>query len=79
MNILSQTKRHIIAKRIAEELKDGQIVNLGIGIPTLLSNDLTDKTVYFETENGLLGMGPFATDEEVDIDLLNAGRSRSLI
>lgn len=72
--MLSQNKRHVIAKRIAEELKDGQIVNLGIGIPTLVSNYLDDKEVYLQTENGLLGMGPLATQEERDIDLLNAGK-----
>lgn len=72
--MLGQNKRHVIAKRIAEELQDGQIVNLGIGIPTLVSNYLTDKEVYLQTENGLLGMGPLATQEEVDIDLLNAGK-----
>ena len=72
--MLGQNKRHVIAKRIAEELQDGQIVNLGIGIPTLVSNYLTDKEVYLQTENGLLGMGPLAMQEEVDIDLLNAGK-----
>jgi len=72
--MLSQDKRHIIAKRIAEELKDGQIVNLGIGIPTLVSEYLDDKEVFLQTENGLLGMGPLATEENLDIDLINAGK-----
>lgn len=72
--MLSQDKRHIIAKRIAEELKDGQIVNLGIGIPTLVSEYLEDKEVFLQTENGLLGMGPLATEENLDIDLINAGK-----
>lgn len=72
--MLSQDKRHVIAKRIAEELKDGQIVNLGIGIPTLVSEYLEDKEVFLQTENGLLGMGPLATEENLDIDLINAGK-----
>lgn len=72
--MLSQDKRHVIAKRIAEELKDGEIVNLGIGIPTLVSEYLEDKEVFLQTENGLLGMGPLATEENLDIDLINAGK-----
>ncbi|WP_419961170.1 3-oxoacid CoA-transferase subunit B [Psychrobacillus sp. BM2] len=72
--MLSQDKRHVIAKRIAEELKDGQIVNLGIGIPTLVSEYLEDKEVFLQTENGLLGMGPLATEKNLDIDLINAGK-----
>ena len=72
--MLSQDKRHVIAKRIAEELKDGQIVNLGIGIPTLVSEYLDDKEVFLQTENGLLGMGPLATEKNLDIDLINAGK-----
>ncbi|SDM38443.1 3-oxoacid CoA-transferase [Psychrobacillus sp. OK028] len=72
--MLSQDKRHVIAKRIAEELMDGQIVNLGIGIPTLVSEYLEDKEVFLQTENGLLGMGPLATEENLDIDLINAGK-----
>lgn len=71
---MSQDKRHVIAKRIAEELQDGQIVNLGIGIPTLVSEHLDDKEVFLQTENGLLGMGPLATEENLDIDLINAGK-----
>ena len=72
--MLSQDKRHVIAKRIAEELKDGQIVNLGIGIPTLYRNYLDDKKVFLQTENGLLGMGPPPSEENLDIDLINAGK-----
>lgn len=72
--MLGQDKRHLIAKRIAEELKDGQIVNLGIGIPTLVSEYLEDKEVFLQTENGLLGMGPLATEKNLDIDLINAGK-----
>ena len=71
---MSQDKRHVIAKRIAEELKDGQIVNLGIGIPTLIPTYLSDKTVHLQTENGLLGMGPAPMEDELDIDLINAGK-----
>ena len=73
--MLKTDKRHMIAKRIADELKDGQIVNLGIGIPTLVASYLYDKNVYLQTENGLLGMGPPPTEENLDIELINAGKS----
>lgn len=72
--MLSQDKRHRIAKRIAEELEDGQIVNLGIGIPTLVTSYIDDKEIYLQTENGLLGMGPPPTEDNLDIDLMNAGK-----
>ena len=64
-----------IAKRIAQEVKDGYYVNLGIGIPTLVANYVrTDISVEFQSENGVLGMGPFPFDGEEDADIINAGK-----
>lgn len=67
--------REQIAQRIAQELKDGYYVNLGIGIPTLVANYIPPHVnVIFQSENGLLGMGAFPSESEIDPDLINAGK-----
>lgn len=65
--------REVIAKRVAQELKDGDVINLGIGIPTLVASYIEDKEVYLQSENGIVGLGPRPTDQ-IDPDLTDAGK-----
>lgn len=71
---MSQNNRIKIAKRTVQELKKGQVVNLGVGIPTLVPDYLGDKHVFLQSENGLLGMGPTPPEEEVNMDLISASK-----
>jgi len=69
------SKRSLIIQRAVNEIKDGMVVNLGIGMPTLVANEIpSDYQVLLQSENGLLGIGAYPTEAEVDPDLINAGK-----
>ncbi|WP_059106020.1 3-oxoacid CoA-transferase subunit B [Shouchella shacheensis] len=63
-----------IAQRVAKELQDGEVVNLGVGIPTMIPDYLGDKDIYLQSENGLLGIGPTPPDDEIDMDIISASK-----
>ena len=71
-----QLQRKKIIKRAAQEIKSDMVINLGIGMPTLVANEINDhvENVYFQSETGLLGIGPYPTEAEIDPDLINAGK-----
>ncbi|PUD54067.1 3-oxoacid CoA-transferase subunit B [Helicobacter pylori] len=66
--------REVIIKRAAKELKEGMYVNLGIGLPTLVANEVSGMNIVFQSENGLLGIGAYPLEGSVDADLINAGK-----
>lgn len=71
-----QTQRKKVIQRAAQEIHSDMVINLGIGMPTLVANEMNDhvENVFFQSENGLLGIGPYPTEDEVDPDLINAGK-----
>jgi len=72
---MGKNVREVIAKRAEKEVQDGFYVNLGIGMPTMVANYISDdKSVLLQSENGLLGIGPYPKEDEVDPDLINAGK-----
>lgn len=68
------SERIKIAKRLAKELEDGQVVNLGVGIPTVVPDYTEGKEVFLQSENGLLGMAPTPPEEKIDMDLISASK-----